>query len=216
MTHSTILTVQQISLLPAHNFATGIKGTIINLQQRISSRTGKPFYAGKISDSTGRIGVTFFRADVDGLDGREIILESDAEKGRGIRCDRHKHTGAPEISVFQSAHLTILEPGSEYSDEEPDAASAIEDRAKTKKPTTAVPPQTTPPTYLQNHIAKVVDCAQHNTGRVMSSLILASSHSITDPIKWARGNEFKELSEYLHKHFLHQAEKLERAFTPPT
>ncbi len=106
MSEPKLLTVQQVCLLPSQNFASGVRGTIINLDSRVSTRTGKTFYCATLSDSTGQIGVTFFRDDIDGLEGREITLTSD-DDARGIRCDRHKHTNAPEITVFKSAKIAI-------------------------------------------------------------------------------------------------------------
>ena len=105
--YSGILTVEEVCRIPAGNFVEAIKGTLFDLQKRISSRTGKPFYTGQISDKTGQLGVMFFRNDIKNLEGRKIIIESDP-KDRGIRRDRHLYTKAPQIIVFRSAHITII------------------------------------------------------------------------------------------------------------
>ncbi len=215
MPDSTILTVQQICLIPARNFATGIQGTLFNLKTRVSSRTGKPFYTGKISDATGQINVTFFRNDIDGLEGRKITIQSD-EKSRGIRCDRHKHKGTPEITIFKSAHIAVIDEPvqSEKQPEEPTTAENS-DPAPGQRPAKPQPP-VPHPSYPATHLAKQIGWAQNNAAKVIGSLILANSQSMPNPIEWVKTAEFKETSEYLHNHFLHQIQRLERAFTPQT
>ncbi len=105
--YSGILTIEEVWRMPAGNYVGAIKGTLFDLQKRISSRTRKAFYTGQISDKTGQMGAVFFRNDIKTLEGRKIIIESDP-KDRAIRRDRNLYTKAPQIIVFRSAHIAKI------------------------------------------------------------------------------------------------------------
>ncbi len=99
-----ILNVEEVHRIPAGNFIRGIKGTLLDLEEHVSYRTGKPFYTGKISDTTDTIRVMFFRNDVKSLEGRKIVIKSSLED-RAIRRDCQ----APQIIVFRSAYIATID-----------------------------------------------------------------------------------------------------------
>lgn len=105
--YSGILTIEEVWRMPAGNYVGAIKGTLFDLQKRISSQTRKVFYTGQISDKTGQMGAVFFRNDIKTLEGRKIIIESDP-KDRAIRRGRNLYTKAPQIIVFRSAHIAKI------------------------------------------------------------------------------------------------------------
>ncbi len=165
-----LLTIADIQKLPETAIIPGFKGVLQELEPRKGKTSRRHFFIGHMTDRTGRIRVTFFRQDVETMQGHLLELTSD-HNGRGLRKDIYNDS--TEMTVFPDAKIVILNPD----------ANDIE-----KQVQKLVSQQTAKYGQIP---AQTLSMLGNASSRIVSAFILTPSMS--NPIKWLYSENFPKL-----------------------
>ncbi len=174
MTLKEFLTVQQIDQLEDKAPISGFKGVLRELEPRKGKTSRKHFYIGFMTDQTGRMRVTFFRHNMDGLQGRLLRITAN-HQGKGIRKDIYNKT--TEMTVFKDAQIDILNP------------DALDVEKKIQKEVSQQAAK-----YLESPGQTIV-MSGNASARIVAAVLLTPS--VPDPIQWLYSENFPQLVDRL-------------------
>lgn len=190
---SQLLTVQQIERLEEKTSIPGFKGVLRELEARKGKTSRKHFYIGFMTDHTGRIRVTFFRDDMEDLQGHLLQITLN-HQGKGIRKDIYRKT--TEMTVFNTAEIITLNPDTE------DVAQQVNKAVQTQAAKYRDPKHPENPSLT-------IGMSGNCSSRIISAVI--SHPDMRDPIQWLYSENLPQLVDHLMTVYIDAIRKQEAA-----